>query len=151
MRKFEIVKDDKRKIKGTDIQLPTRADDGSAGYDIYSPFDFEINPKDTIVFPTDVKVCMEKDEVLFVFIRSSIGIKRRISITNGTGVIDSTYYGNEDNDGNIHLALTNEGNKVQSFKRGERIAQGVFVKYLTTDNDKPLSHKRTGGIGSSGV
>lgn len=132
-------------------QLPTRADAGSAGYDFYTPRDINIMPGETVLIPTNVKACMHADEVLLLYVRSSIGIKRRCVLANGTGVIDSTYYNNPDNDGNITIALTNLSNTIQNFNKGERIMQGVFVKYLITKDDKPLSKTRKGGIGSSGV
>lgn len=150
MRKFEIVREDMRKTKG-DIILPTRADKGSAGYDIYTPVDFVLAPGRTMIIPMDIKVSMEEDEVLLLYVRSSVGIKKHVVLTNGTGVIDSTYYNNPDNDGNICGAFTNLGKATHEFKAGDRIMQGVFVKYLTTDDDKPLNAARTGGVGSTGA
>lgn len=149
MRKFEIVREDCRKTNG-EIILPTRSDKGSAGYDFYTPIDFEIKPGETKIVPTDVKAKMLTNEVLLLFVRSSIGIKKHIVLANGTGVIDSTYYSNIDNDGNICGAFTNLGTETQVFKAGDRIMQGVFLEYLTTVDDKPLNAERTGGIGSSG-
>ena len=149
MRRFEVVREDCRKTQGI-IKLPTRADKGSAGYDFYSAIDFEIKPGETKIVPTDVKAKMLTNEVLMLFVRSSIGIKKNIVLANGTGVIDSTYYSNPDNDGNICGAFTNIGQTAQEFKKGDRIMQGVFVKYLTTENDQPLNTQRQGGIGSSG-
>ena len=149
MRKFEVVKDEFRKTTG-EIKLPTRADKGSAGYDIYTPYAFEIKPKETVYITTDVKIAMEEDEVMFLFVRSSIGIKRRLMLATSVSVIDSTYYSNPENDGNLIVVLTNMGEETQSFKQHERIVQGVFCKYLTVDNDAPLNAQRTGGIGSSG-
>ena len=93
---------------------------------------------------------MEQDEVLLLFVRSSIGIKRHLALANGTGVIDSSYYNNEGNEGNIICALYNYGNETQCIKQGERIMQGVFVKYLTVENDIVTGSQRKGGIGSSG-
>lgn len=150
MRKFEVVREDKRKTEGN-VVLPTRADKGSAGYDIYTPVYFIVRPGETVIVPMDIKVAMEEDEVLLLYVRSSVGIKRHIVLTNGTGVIDSTYYNNPDNDGNICGAFTNIGNETQEFKAGDRIMQGVFVRYLTTDDDKPLNTTRTGGVGSTGA
>lgn len=144
MRKFEKVSYDDTGI------LPTRADLGSAGHDFYTPIDLEIKPREIVKFNTNIKVIMEPDEVLLLFVRSSIGIKKNLMLCNGTGVIDSTYYNNPDNEGNIIGALFNYGNETQYIKTGERVIQGVFVKYLITDNDKPLSDKRIGGVGSSG-
>ena len=89
MRRFEIVKEDFRKVKGVEIQLPKRADTKSAGYDFYSPIDFTIMPGQTVIVPMDVKAKMERDEVLLLYVRSSIGIKKHIVLANGTGVIDA--------------------------------------------------------------
>ena len=95
---------------------------------------------------------MEEDEVLFLFVRSSIGIKKSIMLSNIVGVIDSTYYNNPDNEGNIICSLYNYGDQQQVIKAGERVVQGVFVKYLSaTENDIVLNATRTGGIGSSGA
>ena len=101
-----------------------------------APEDFIINPGQTVFVATDVKAAMEEDEVLYLYVRSSVGIKKRIVLANGTGVIDSTYYSNPDNDGNIIGALTNMSNQTWEFKKGERFMQGVFQKYLTVDNDE---------------
>ncbi len=144
MRKFEKVS------YVENVQLPTRADVGSAGYDFYSPETILIQPKEAQLIKTNVKVKMNDDEVLLLYVRSSIGIKRQLMLGNGTGVIDSTYYNNPDNEGNIMIALYNYGDEAQLINVGDRIMQGVFVKYLTTVDDKPLSDTRVGGIGSSG-
>ena len=32
---------------------------------------------------------------------------------------------------------------------GDRVAQGVFMKYLTIDNEEKIDKKRTGGMGST--
>ncbi|WP_300924590.1 dUTP diphosphatase [uncultured Clostridium sp.] len=149
-RGFEVVRNEFRKFPDVEIKLPTRADVGSAGYDFYSPCDFTISPGQTRIIPMDVKVYMEQDEVLMLYIRSSIGIKKQVVLTNGTGVVDSTYYNNPDNDGNMHVALTNYSNNTWEFKVGERLMQGVFMKYFITDDDQPLAQTRIGGIGSSG-
>ena len=149
MRKFEVVNDIYRKTNG-EIILPERADNRSAAYDLRTPIDFSLKPGFTIVIPTDIKVQMEDDEVMSIFVRSSIGIKKHITLCNGTGVIDASFYQNPDNDGNICIALKNDGNEEQYFKAGDRICQCLFVKYLTTDNDNPMSNERKGGVGSSG-
>lgn len=149
-RKFEIVREDCRHYNEEDIILPRRADIGSAGYDFYSPCDFEIQPGEMKVVQTDIKVTMEKDEVLLLWIRSSMGIKHNILLANQTGVIDSSYYNNPSNDGNIGIALLNNGNETYKVIKGDKLMQGVFVKYLITDDDEPISTERLGGIGSTG-
>ena len=91
---------------------------------------------------------MEKDEVLLIYIRSSLGIRNGIGLANGTGVIDSDYCDNPDNEGNIIIALRNYGDVGYHFPAGSKIAQGVFVKYLNADADS-VTAKRIGGIGST--
>lgn len=146
-RFFEVVKDEFRKNKG-EIKLPTRASEHSAGYDFYSPVDVIIQPNESILIFTDVKAHMYYDNALFLFVRSSMG-KHPVVIANGTGIIDSDYYGNLDNDGNIGFRLLNLGDTPYEIKVGDRIGQGVFVKYGITQNDK-ITTKRDGGFGSSG-
>ena len=145
-RFFEVVKDEFRKTEG-EIKLPTRASERSAGYDFYSPVDITINPNESALVWTDVKAHMYYDNVLLIFVRSSMG-KHPVVIANGTGVIDSDYYGNESTDGNIGFRLLNLGDKPYEIKVGDRIGQGVFVKYGTIKDDH-TSGTRTGGFGSS--
>lgn len=149
-RGFEIIKDEHRKHSDIEIQLPTRGDSRSAGYDFYSNETVVLQPKQSHLFWTDVKSYMLDDEVLSIHVRSSIGTKKDLMLKNTTGIIDSSYYENVSNDGNIGICLVNMGDKIQKIEKGERIAQGIFTKYLITDNDVCLKLERTGGFGSSG-
>ena len=149
-RGFEIVKDSHLKNKEIETTLPTRSDNRSAGYDFYSKETVEIEPGNQHFFFTDVKAFMEEDELLSIHVRSSIGIKTGLSLANTTGIIDSSYYENEDNDGNIIICLKNNSDHTVIIQENDRIAQGVFSKYLVTYDDNPLKNKRSGGIGSSG-
>ena len=148
MRYFEAVKDEYRKNKG-EIKLPTRGSQHSAGYDFYSPIDITIQPNESVMIWTDVKASMYWDNVLFLFVRSSMG-KHPIVIANGTGIIDADYYSNEGNDGNIGFRLLNLGSTPYEIKIGDRIGQGVFVKYGTVKDDDTAG-LRTGGFGSTGT
>lgn len=131
--------------------LPRRADAGSAGYDISTPVDISIAPGETKLVWTNVKSYMKEDEVLLIYVRSSIGVKQNVVLANGTGVVDASYYSNPGNDGNIAIALKNTTGQTKSFKAGERIAQGIFTKFLVADVDNVIGTERTGGIGSSGT
>lgn len=146
-RGFVVVGDKHRKADG-EIKLPVRSDPRSAGYDFYSPVDIVIQPNESKLFFTDVKAYMEDDEVLMLYVRSSMG-KIPVVIANGTGIIDSSYYSNPDNDGNIGFRLLNLGKEDYVVHIGDRIGQGVFMKYLITDNDNATGD-RVGGFGSSG-
>ena len=149
-RGFEIIKDEHRKHSDVEIQLPTRGDSRSAGYDFYSNETVVLQPKQSHLFWTDVKSYMLDDEVLSIHVRSSIGTKKDLMLKNTTGIIDSSYYENVSNDGNIGICLVNMGDKIQKIEKGERIAQGIFTKYLIADDDICLKLERTGGFGSSG-
>lgn len=148
MRKFEFVRAECR--KGGMDKLPTRSTKYAAAYDFYSPLYAIVEPHKSIMIWTNVKAQMEHDEVLLINVRSSMG-KQPIMIANTQGWIDSDYYGNESNDGNIGVRLYNLGDTPYEIKTGDRIAQGMFVKYLTTDDDEGNGAVRTGGIGSTGV
>lgn len=162
LRGFEEVIDEKKQygqsvaVHGKsqviypDVELPVRADSRSAGYDFFSPIDTKILPAQKTILWTNVKAYMGEDEVLSVYPRSSLGIKKGLMLSNTVGIIDSSYYSNEGNDGNIGLALLNTSGVAIEIKRGERIAQGVFTKYLVADSDETLSEERKGGFGSSG-
>lgn len=144
-RGFEVVSNPTFEVATI---LPTRSDDGSAGYDFYSKINVKISPNARYMFATDVKAYMKKNEVLYVHVRSSLGINKGMKLANGTGVIDSTYYNNDKNEGNIIICLENTSKQPVHIKAGDRIAQGVFHKYLTV-GDKPTG-VRKGGIGSTG-
>ena len=58
------------------------------------------------------------------------------------------YYGNPDNDGHIMFAFYNNKEEDIEIKKGERIGQGVFAKYLVSDTDE-AGGDRTGGFGST--
>ena len=146
MRKFEVVTGYEDVAK-----LPTRNDKGSCGYDFYITrnYDTYVKPQETVYFETGIKACFQEDEVLMMYIRSSMGFKKQLVLSNGTGVIDSSYYNNPDNEGHIHIAITNIGNKTQVIPPMAKVAQGIFMKYLTTDDDN-AEGERVGGIGSTG-
>lgn len=144
-RKFYPVKN-----APADTVLPKRKTAKSAGYDFVLPCDVRLNPRSvSAIIPTNVKAFMPDDEVLMLYIRSSIGIKQHVTLANGTGIIDADYFSNPDNDGNIGICLQNNSNEIVSFKKGERIMQGIFVKYAVCDSDD-TNEVRKGGFGSTG-
>lgn len=111
--------------------------------------DITIYPHCIELVPTGIKVQFESDEVLQLYNRSSNPIKRGLMLANSVGIVDSDYYGNPSNDGEIMFAFYNFLDLTVQIKKGEKIGQGVFVKYLTTDNDM-TDGERTGGWGSTG-
>ena len=147
-RGFEVVKDEFRKNNST-ITLPTRATKTSAGYDFYNPAEVTIQPKSKELIWTDVCAYMQEGEVLILDVRSSIGIKKSLMLANTLGIVDHDYYQNPDNDGNIGICLYNMSDKPVTLESQERIAQGIFIPFLVSDNGN-TDEERQGGIGSSG-
>lgn len=140
------------KVSYADGVIPKRSDSGSAGYDFYSTETVTIEPKTQVMIKTNIKAQMDYNTVLLLFMRSSLGIKKNLMLANTTGVIDSSYYNNEDNEGNIIGAVYNYGNEPVTIQAGDRFMQGVFVEYKVTDTtEEIINEKRTGGIGSTGV
>ena len=131
------------------IKKPVRATIGSAGYDFFAPFDFTLNPGQTIKIPTGIRAFIEDGYVLSIYPRSGLGFKYRIQLNNTVGIIDSDYY-NAKNEGHIMIKLTNDSNegKVLTVKAGEGIAQGIFSEYFITYDDQ-TNGVRSGGFGST--
>lgn len=176
LRGFEIVS----KYADQKLSLPQRQTKNAAGYDFFAAEDFvlpsiwklhfvklfrkinndhELTNKDFIkvestirplLVPTGIKAKMADDEVLMLVNRSSNPLKRFLVLPNGVGVVDADYYNNEANEGEIFFQLVNLGPKDLLIKKGERIGQGIFMKYLTADNEAPVTSQRVGGFGSSG-
>lgn len=148
MRKFEVVKDEFLKYGVVPQKEPARATKHSAGYDIYSPIDVVIEPKKMEMIWTNFKAQFEADEVLLLCVTSGMG-KYGIMLSNTLGVIDSDYYGNQSNDGNLGIRLYNFSDTPYVVKAGDKIAQGIFMKFLTVDDEKEISTERKGGFGST--
>ena len=138
MRKF------RRLNQCIETELPLRATKKSAGYDFYAAASVEIKPGEKYTIPTNTVVEMEDGDVLLLFPRSSYSIKFGLEFVNSVGVIDADYKDQ------ILVCYRNTGDKPFFIKRGDRIAQGVFVKFLKTDDDA-ASGERHGGVGSTGV
>lgn len=150
IRGFEIVKDESRIHKDKNINFPKRGSKTSAGYDFYTPISFTLKPNEKIIVWTDIKAYMQDSEVLKMYVRSSIGIKKGLILCNGTGIIDQDYYENPSNDGNIGIALINISEMEVTVEENERIAQGIFVNFLEADSGNS-SEERKGGIGSTNI
>ena len=146
-RYFEVVSDKFRKTNG-EITLPTRATKSSIAYDFYSPVAVTIPPMQSVMIWTDVKVHFNGDEALLLNVRSSMG-KHPVMIANTQGWIESDYCHKQDHEGIIGCRLLNLGTEPYVINVGDRIMQGMFIKYLVADNGN-TDNTRQGGFGSSG-
>lgn len=104
------------------------------------------------LLPTGMKAYMQEDEVLELFIRSSAPLNSFIIMANSTGIIDSDYYNNVDNEGHIFFQVINLSPVPLVINKGDIIGQGIFKKFLIADNDeKQEKQEREGGFGSTSV
>ena len=147
-RGFEVAKG----FEDKNINLPVRKTKYSAGYDIEAAEDtvvpsFKKGMNPTLV-KTGLKAYMQDDEVLMLYNRRSNPKKKGLILANSVGVIDKDYYGNVDNDGHIMFAFYNIKDEDVVIKKGDAIGQGIFQKYLVTEDDNAQG-ERVGGFGST--
>ena len=157
MRKFEKINfeqfkkdiDDNKELYDS-YKLPKRSTKKSAGYDLCSLVEYNLLPNESVVIPTGLKVCLPDDEFLMLAIRSSLGFKYNVRLANQVGIIDADYYNNDSNEGHIMVKLHNHGDKDLLINIGDRVAQGIFMKYLTVEDEEEIESERKGGFGSTG-
>lgn len=139
-RGFEILQG----YENSGIILPTRKTAFSAGYDLQAAENVFVSKDKISLVPTGLKAFMLSDEVLMIYIRSSLAVKYGVTLANGVGVIDADY------NGHIILPVVSFFSEFE-IKKGMRIAQGIFQKYLPIDGDKiGIGAIRTGRFGSTG-
>jgi dUTP pyrophosphatase len=131
------------------MKKPERSTEKSAGYDFYCPEDTVCKSHEITMIKTGVKAYFPDNETLLLFNRSSNPKKKGLIILNGVGVVDADYADNEDNEGEIAGLFYNMRDEDVEIKAGEKLMQGIFVEYKTTEDDIAKG-KRTGGFGSTG-
>lgn len=141
------IADDKKLYE--EYNLPKRQTKYSAGYDFESVIDFTLKPNESKKIPLGIKVNMNRDEMLMIVVRSSTGFKHNVRMCNQVGIIESDYYNNPNNEGHLFIKLQNEGTEDFVVKKGDRLCQGIFVKFLTVDNEEEITNVRTNGFGST--
>ncbi len=150
--KFEKVSFDVFAQNGTreayeNVRLPRRATAKSAGYDFFAPAALDLAPDETVTVATGVRALMPDDVCLMIFPRSGLGFKYRLKLNNTVGIIDADYC-ESDNEGHIFVRMTNESDKPLHIDAGTAFAQGIFVRYMLTEDDD-VTTKRNGGLGST--
>ena len=146
---FPILTDEKCREIYDRIKLPLRATSGSAGYDFFIPLTVSLEPNETVTIPTGIRAALDEGWFLMCCPRSGLGFKYRLRLNNTVGIIDSDYYF-ADNEGHIHIKLTNETNQGKTIQMDENtaFAQGIFIPFGITADDCAEA-VRTGGFGST--
>ena len=128
--------------------IPTKADCGAAGFDLYATQDyaFPLLPGERRMFPTDIAIEIPPGYYGQIAPRSGIALKS--GIMTMAGILDETFRGN------INVILYNSSNEPFEVKKGQRIAQLIFHKYenavFREVEQLSDSSRNTGGFGSSG-
>jgi len=133
-----------------DSQLPVIKTKFSAGIDLYSHQDIEIQPSETVVVGLGVRSIFTEPELragnnkcFILELRSSMRAKGLTSL--GTGIIDMDYRGE------WLQVVCNLSKEPYTVKKGSRIAQAVMISHMTGTLDKYNTFEaRAGGFGSTG-
>ena len=139
-----------KKMRDNSI-LPTRGDSKAAGIDLYACIDKPVTilPNATVMIPSGIACEFPEGYFGLMLPRSSVGVKRKLTLANTAGVIDESFRGE------IMMAFKNNGDVYQTIEPGERLAQLILLPYFTYDIVKTDSLSTTergeGGFGSTGV
>lgn len=166
-RYFAVVS----KYKDKNINLPKRQTKNAVGYDFEAAEDVvipsiwklafqgiskyllgyseKVLPVKPTLVPTGIKAYFQEDEGLFLYNRSGNPLKRGLVLANSVGVVESDFADNPKDEGNIQFMFYNFFPFDCKLSKGERIGQGVFQKFLITDDDE-TGGERQGGWGSTG-
>lgn len=141
----------KVKIKRLDktLPLPVYETGGSVGFDIVAREECEIAPKNIEMIPSNLIVQVPEGYMLVVASRSSTPTKKGLTPPHGFGIIDHDYCGPEDE---IKVLTYNFTDNPVKIKRGEKIAQGVFVRIdkFEWEEVEDTNNQSRGGFGSTG-
>ncbi|MDP4008187.1 MAG: dUTP diphosphatase [Candidatus Peregrinibacteria bacterium] len=141
----------KVKIKRIDktLPLPIYETHGSVGFDLIAREDVRVHSGAIELIPANVIIEVPEGYMLMLASRSSTPKKKGVMQPHGVGIIDLDYCGPKDE---IKIQMYNFTEEVQFISRGEKIAQGVFVRV-----DRPLfeeveeiKSESRGGFGSTG-
>lgn len=139
------------KIKRLDksLSLPIYATSGSAAFDLAASEDIIVPSHEIRLIPTGLIICAPPGYMLMIAARSSLPLKRGLTLPNGIGIIDQDYCGPEDE---IKIQVYNFTDKSVEIKKGDRIAQTLFLKIERAEWEETyeLENQTRGGFGSTG-
>ena len=140
----------KVQIKRVDksLPLPVYETAGSVGFDILCREDVTILPKKIGFVKSNVIVKVPEGYTLVIALRSSTPKKKSLLEPHGVGIVDNDYCGPEDE---ILVQLYNFSDEPVRVRRGEKIAQGIFVKTERADWEEveEMDGRSRGGFGST--
>ena len=133
-----------------EISLPKYETAGSSGMDLAANIASNINidPGKTAIIPTGLALSVPKGFEVQIRPRSGLAAKKKISVLNTPGTIDSDYRGE------IKVILINQGQETFKVEKGLRIAQMVVCPVVQAQikevEDLSETERGKGGFGSTG-
>ena len=129
-------------------ELPTRAHPTDAGLDLAASETTHIAPGVVTLVPTGVAAAIPEGHVGLLAARSSLAVKKAMTLANGVGVIDSDYRGE------IKIPIIPLDGCHNLIQAGTRIAQLIILPIATPTVEVvsvlPESVRGLGGFGSTG-
>jgi dUTP pyrophosphatase len=132
------------------VALPEYQTSGAAGFDLAASEDVLVQPAAIALIPTGLVIQVPVGHFLGIFARSSTPLKRGLMIANGVGVIDGDYFGPDDE---IKIQVLNFTSAPVQVRKGDRIAQGLFIPVVRAawhEADSDLREGSRGGFGATG-
>ena len=131
------------------LPLPRHETAGSVGFDLLCRERVTVPTGEIRLVPANLIVAVPPGYMLMVVSRSSLPLKKGLMIANGVGIIDQDYRGPEDE---IHVQVYNFTDRPVEVERGERLAQGIFVRVDRVDwvEVEEVEGRSRGGFGSTG-
>mgnify|MGYP005683457701 CR=1 FL=1 len=131
------------------LPLPQYESAGAVGFDLITRETTTIEPQQIGLVPSNVIVQVPAGYALLLIPRSSLPRKKALVCPHSLGVIDQDYHGPEDE---LMVQVQNISDEPVVVERGERIAQGLFVKVEQAQWHEVDDHgaETRGGFGSTG-
>jgi len=132
------------------LPLPRYESAGAVGFDLVTRETTVVQPRGIALIPGNVVVQVPQGYALMIFPRSSLPRKKGLVCPHSVGIIDQDYHGTDDE---VLVQVQNVTDAPVTVERGERIAQGIFVKIERAQWQEVDDHgKETrGGFGSTGT
>ena len=104
---------------------PHQANPGSVGYDLFTPIDFQIQPKEQKTVFTDLAIAPPEGYYAQFQLMSKSGLTVLYELEVKAGLVDPDFTGN------IGVVLKNNSDQPIEHLVGEQIAQLFFIKIAT--------------------
>ena len=129
-------------------ELPTRAHPTDAGLDLAASETTHIAPGVVTLVPTGIEVAIPAGYVGLLIARSSLAVKKAMTLANGVGIIDSDYRGE------IKIPVIPLDGCHNLIQAGQKIAQLIIMPIaapiVEVVEELPDSERGHGGFGSTG-